>query len=58
MMGTERFSRRDQIFRKESYGIVFPTDSRYRKPVNEALLNLKEDGTYDRLYQKWFGGGS
>ena len=26
------------IFRKENYGIVFPSDSRYRKPVNEALL--------------------
>jgi len=46
------------IFRKESYGIVFPTDSPYRKRVNEALLNIKEDGTYDRLYASWFGGGS
>ena len=46
------------IFRRESYGIVFPTDSRYRKPVNEALLSIREDGTYDRLYKKWFGGGS
>jgi polar amino acid transport system substrate-binding protein len=42
-------------FRRESYGIVFPTDSRYRKLVNTALLNLKEDGTYDRIYGKWFG---
>lgn len=45
-------------FRRESYGIVFPTDSPYRKRVNEALLHIKEDGTYDRLYQKWFGGSS
>ena len=45
-----------QIFRKESYGIVFPSDSPYRKPVNEALLKLKENGTYDQLYKKWFGG--
>ncbi|HEY7187979.1 MAG TPA: transporter substrate-binding domain-containing protein [Vicinamibacterales bacterium] len=44
-------------FRRESYGIVFPTDSPYRKRVNEALLHIKEDGTYDRLYAKWFGGG-
>ena len=44
------------IFRKENYGIVFPPDSPYRKPVNEALLKIKEDGTYDRLYTKWFGG--
>ena len=45
------------IFRKENYGIVFPADSRYRRPVNEALLKLKEAGAYDRLYKKWFGGG-
>lgn len=44
------------IFRKESYGILFPSDSPKRKPVNEALLKLKEDGIYDRLYAKWFGG--
>ena len=44
------------IFRKESYGIVFPVDSPYRKQVNLALLQIKEDGTYDRLYEKWFGG--
>jgi polar amino acid transport system substrate-binding protein len=44
------------IFKKENYGIVFPPNSRYRKPVNEALLKLKENGTYDQLYRKWFGG--
>ena len=44
------------IFRKEYYGLVFPPDSRYRKPVDEALLKIKEDGIYDRLYMKWFGG--
>jgi polar amino acid transport system substrate-binding protein len=43
------------IFRKESYGIVFPSNSRYRKPINEALLLLKEKGVYDQLYKKWFG---
>jgi polar amino acid transport system substrate-binding protein len=44
------------IFHKESYGILFPSDSPLRKPVNEALLQLKENGTFDRLYVKWFGG--
>jgi len=44
------------IFRKENYGIVFPSNSRNRKPVNEALLKLKENGTYDQLFKKWFGG--
>jgi len=44
------------IFRKENYGIVFPDKSPLRKRVNEALLKLRENGTYDRLYMKWFGG--
>jgi len=44
------------IFHRESYGILFPSDSPLRKPVNEALLQLKENGTFDRLYVKWFGG--
>jgi polar amino acid transport system substrate-binding protein len=44
------------IFRKENYGIVFPSNSPNRKPVNEALLKLKENGAYDQLYKKWFGG--
>jgi polar amino acid transport system substrate-binding protein len=43
------------IFRKESYGILFPSNSPHRKPVNEALLKIRENGTYDRLYRKWFG---
>jgi polar amino acid transport system substrate-binding protein len=42
------------IFRKESYGILFPQDSELRKRVNEALLTMREDGSYDRLYRKWF----
>ena len=44
------------IFRKENYGIVFPDKSPLRKRVNEALLKLKENGAYDQLSKKWFGG--
>jgi polar amino acid transport system substrate-binding protein len=43
-----------EVFRKESYGIVFPQNSPYRRPVNAVLLKLKEDGRYQRLYDKWF----
>jgi polar amino acid transport system substrate-binding protein len=43
------------VFRKESFGIVFPPDSRLRKEVDRALLDLREDGTYQRLEQNWFG---
>jgi polar amino acid transport system substrate-binding protein len=46
------------IFRKENYGVAFPDKSPLRKRVNEVLLKLKENGTYDQLYIKWFGGGS
>ena len=44
------------VFRREAYGIQFPKDSPLRKPVNEALLRLRENGTYERLLTKWFGG--
>jgi polar amino acid transport system substrate-binding protein len=43
------------IFKKENYGILFPPGSPLRKPINEALLKMREDGSYEKLYQKWFG---
>ncbi len=39
----------------EQYGIAFPKDSEYLEPVNEALREIKEDGTYAEIYKKWFG---
>src|SRR5829696_3389986 len=42
------------VFRKEDYGIVFPPNSALRKQVNSVLLVLREEGTYQRLYDKWF----
>ena len=44
-------------FRAESYGIIFPLGSTFRRPVNQVLLKLIENGTYDSLYKKWFGTG-
>jgi polar amino acid transport system substrate-binding protein len=46
------------IFRKENYGIAFPANDPLRKPVNETLLKLKENGIYDQIYKKWFGSNS
>ncbi len=43
-------------FRKEDYGIVFQPKSLLRRQVNNALLVLREDGTYQQLYDKWFAG--
>ena len=42
------------LFKRESYSILFPRGSDLRKRINEALLNMREDGTYDSLYNKWF----
>jgi len=43
------------VFRPEDYGFVFRNGSELRKPVDATLLGLREDGTYDRLSQTWFG---
>jgi ABC-type amino acid transport substrate-binding protein len=39
----------------EQYGIAFPKDSPLVEPVNQALTEMKEDGTYEELYEKWIG---
>ena len=43
------------VFLRENYGIAFPTGSPLVEDVNQALLGLREDGTYDEIYRKWFG---
>ena len=43
------------LLNTESYGMAFPNGSPLREEVNRALLDLQEDGTYRRLYEKWFG---
>ncbi|MGV0028593.1 transporter substrate-binding domain-containing protein [Phormidesmis priestleyi] len=42
-------------FRDQFYSIVMPKDSSYRRPINQAILTLKENGTYREIYRKWFG---
>jgi polar amino acid transport system substrate-binding protein len=42
------------IFARENYGIALPAGSALRKKINEALLDITEDGTYDQLYSKYF----
>lgn len=46
------------VFLKESYGIIFPSGSALVEDVNRALLALREDGTYDVIYHRWFGSRS
>ncbi len=37
------------------YGIGFQQGSELRDKVNVALLEMMEDGEYDKLYKQWFG---
>jgi ABC-type amino acid transport substrate-binding protein len=37
------------------YGIAFPEGSSLVGPVNEALADIKEDGTYEQIYEEWIG---
>jgi len=43
------------IFHTEDYGLVFHDGSPLRKKVDATLLLLREDGTYDRLNEQYFG---
>ncbi len=42
------------MFKKERYGIIFPTGSGLREKVNIVLLQIEEDGTYKKIYNKYF----
>ena len=44
-----------ELFEKQDYGFVLQDDSILRKDVNLAILTIRENGSYDALYKKWFG---
>ncbi len=43
------------LYQGQSYGIAFPQGSDLREKVNISLIKFIENGTYDKLYEKWFG---
>ena len=45
----------EEIQTDELYGFaVAPDNDALREAINEALAELKEDGTVDELYEKYF----
>jgi polar amino acid transport system substrate-binding protein len=42
------------VFRPEKYGIAVANGSALRKAINETLLAMYEDGSYEKIYGKWF----
>lgn len=47
----------DSVFLRENYGIALPTGSTFAEPINQSLLRLRENGTYETIYRRWFGAG-
>jgi len=43
------------VFNMAPVAMLFPLDSPLRKKVDNALITLRENGTFQRLYDKWFG---
>lgn len=42
------------IYAGQKYGIAFPQGSDWVKPVDKALAAIKKDGTFTKIYKKWF----
>jgi polar amino acid transport system substrate-binding protein len=42
-------------FLDQFYAIAMPEGSPYRTPINQAILTLRENGTYTEIHRKWFG---
>ncbi|MBT9317009.1 basic amino acid ABC transporter substrate-binding protein [Leptothoe spongobia] len=44
-----------ELLTEEFYGIAMPKDSPNLEALNTALAELIENGTYNTIYEKWFG---
>ncbi len=43
------------VFQTEDYGLAFAQNSPLRQSVDESLLAMRQDGTYDQIRSKYFG---
>ncbi|RLT28162.1 MAG: hypothetical protein DWI48_01325 [Chloroflexi bacterium] len=43
------------VFQREDYGIALPTGSTHRKAINTTLLEMQDDGSYERIREHYFG---
>lgn len=43
------------LYEGQQYGLAFPQGSKWVEPVNKALASMKKDGTFTKIYKKWFG---
>lgn len=46
----------DENFEAEYYGVIFPKgETELQKEFNKAINTLFENGTYEEIYEEWFG---
>jgi polar amino acid transport system substrate-binding protein len=43
-------------FDRRSIAFEMQLDSPLRRKIDRALVALRENGTYQQIYDKWFGG--
>jgi glutamine transport system substrate-binding protein len=43
------------LYEGQQYGIAFTEGSEWTDAANKALAEMKSDGSYAEIYQKWFG---
>lgn len=53
--GKEAVKTTGPLYQGQSYGIAFPQGSELREKVTISILKFMEDGTYAKIYKKWFG---
>lgn len=54
--GTGRVKMVGPVFKNAPIAIMVQLDSPLRKKIDTALIELREDGSYQQLYDKWFSG--
>ncbi|MDD2235177.1 MAG: amino acid ABC transporter substrate-binding protein [Desulfitobacteriaceae bacterium] len=55
LRGVEKYKVLEEHFGEEEYGIgVRKDDVELLEAIDNALNELREDGTYEKIYQKWF----
>ncbi|WP_422746558.1 transporter substrate-binding domain-containing protein [Mycobacterium sp. WMMD1722] len=43
------------VFDDDDYGFAMSRDNPLRQPIDQTLLEIREDGTYDAIVKKWLG---
>lgn len=53
--GKGRYETVGRVFNPEKYGVALPDGSELKEDIDQALLTLRENGTYSQLLSRWFG---